>query len=329
MDGAAPGHIYFNTDALPQRDRFPAVREEFARRLLAIDVNTDDPAAFSAVFDIKCTAQLALAYIDTSAGDYVRTSELIRDDLEFLFLTVPLQGPMFISQPSVGDCRTAGQAVILDSTHIGGIHFNGRVHYLTMRIPRSQIASRVAPNTRFPGNPMNKDAAACRLLLSYLSATRHIDWRNAGRAAELHDQHILDLLVLTLGVEGDPRQLAQERGLRAVRRSEILRAIERRSGDAELSAAKVAADFGITPRYVHQLLEDTGLSFTHHVRERRLNRALALLRNPARRRQRITDIAAEAGFTDLSYFNRAFRRRFGASPSDIREQSLRDLSFRQ
>ncbi len=75
---------------------------------------------------------------------------------------------------------------------------------------------------------------------------------------------------------------------------------------------------GVTPRYVHLLLEETGHSFTHHVLERRLEKAVALLRDPRMRRRKIADIAAEAGFTDLSYFNRAFRRKYGATPSDIR-----------
>ena len=29
-------------------------------------------------------------------------------------------------------------------------------------------------------------------------------------------------------------------------------------------------------------------------------------------------MAGEAGFNDLSHFNRAFRRRFGVTPSDVR-----------
>jgi AraC-like DNA-binding protein len=53
--------------------------------------------------------------------------------------------------------------------------------------------------------------------------------------------------------------------------------------------------------------------------ERRLEKAAALLRDPHWRACKIADIAAESGFSDLSYFNRAFRRRFGGTPSDIRE----------
>jgi AraC-like DNA-binding protein len=41
------------------------------------------------------------------------------------------------------------------------------------------------------------------------------------------------------------------------------------------------------------------------------------------RHRKIADIAAEAGFTDLSYFNRAFRRRYGETPSDLRETARR------
>ncbi len=106
---------------------------------------------------------------------------------------------------------------------------------------------------------------------------------------------------------------------RGTRCAAILRVIESRSSDPNLNAITVAEMLGVTPRYVHLLLEDTGKSFTHHVLERRLERAAALLRDPRWRYRKIADIAAEAGFTDLSYFNRAFRRRFGATPSAMRE----------
>ena len=98
----------------------------------------------------------------------------------------------------------------------------------------------------------------------------------------------------------------------------VLREIERRSGDPGLSAVTIAMLLGITPRYVHLVLEETGKSFTHHVLEQRLDKAAALLRDLRSRNRKIADIAAEAGFTDLSYFNRAFRRHFGVTPSDLR-----------
>jgi len=36
-------------------------------------------------------------------------------------------------------------------------------------------------------------------------------------------------------------------------------------------------------------------------------------------------IAFEAGFGDLSYFNRSFRRRYGISPSEVRAEALRSI----
>jgi AraC-like DNA-binding protein len=38
---------------------------------------------------------------------------------------------------------------------------------------------------------------------------------------------------------------------------------------------------------------------------------------------KIGAIASETGFCDLSYFNRAFRRRYGAAPSDVRAEARR------
>jgi AraC-like DNA-binding protein len=112
--------------------------------------------------------------------------------------------------------------------------------------------------------------------------------------------------------------------VRVERRAAILHEIEKRSSDPALSAITVANVLGVTARYVHLLLEETGASFSHHVLDRRLERAASLLRDPQWRDRLIIEIAAEAGFTDISHFNRAFRRKFRATPSVIRKSSGRD-----
>jgi AraC-like DNA-binding protein len=109
--------------------------------------------------------------------------------------------------------------------------------------------------------------------------------------------------------------------VRVERRATILHEIEKRSSDPGLSAITVANQLGITARYVHLLLEETGTSFSHHVLDRRLKKAAALLGDPQWRDRLIIEIAAEAGFTDISHFNRAFRRKFQVTPSVIRKSS--------
>jgi len=59
----------------------------------------------------------------------------------------------------------------------------------------------------------------------------------------------------------------------------------------------IARQLGVTPRYVHSLLEETGKSFRHHVLEHRLEKAAALLRDPCRQSCRIADIAGEVVLT--------------------------------
>jgi AraC-like DNA-binding protein len=110
------------------------------------------------------------------------------------------------------------------------------------------------------------------------------------------------------------RQSVMNRGNR---RAAILRAIENRSGDPNLSAAAVAKLLG----YVYLLVAETGRSFTHHLLERRLEKAALMLRDARWGQRKIADIAVEAGFTDLSYFNRAFRRGFGLTPTQMRDQA--------
>ena len=44
-----------------------------------------------------------------------------------------------------------------------------------------------------------------------------------------------------------------------------------------------------------------------------------MLRDPRYAHLTIAQLAHACGFNDISYFNRAFRRQFGATPTDVRE----------
>ena len=88
--------------------------------------------------------------------------------------------------------------------------------------------------------------------------------------------------------------------------------------DPELSVTAVARVMGISPRYLHRLLETSGASFSERVNELRLQQAFMLL--TAEPLRRISDIALEVGFSDISHFDRLFRSRFGDTPRGVRGQ---------
>ena len=117
--------------------------------------------------------------------------------------------------------------------------------------------------------------------------------------------------------------MANGRGLRAARLAAIKADIIAHLGARDLSLESLAVRQGISPIYVRKLFEGEETSFTEFVLTERLARAHRLLWDPLMAECPISWVAAEAGFGDLSYFNRAFRCRYGATPSDVREQQQR------
>jgi acetamidase/formamidase/AraC-like DNA-binding protein len=102
----------------------------------------------------------------------------------------------------------------------------------------------------------------------------------------------------------------------------LCQTIERKLDDPDLTPARVAETEGISERYLQKLFEGSGSSFTHYLRERRLQRTSAELSNPAEIHHSISEIAYRNGFNDSAHFSRAFRHRFGHSPREFRQQEI-------
>jgi AraC-like DNA-binding protein len=125
-------------------------------------------------------------------------------------------------------------------------------------------------------------------------------------------------MAVALGATGDGASLALGRGVRAARLKAIQGYICENLATQSLSAQSVATKYGLSLRYIHMLFEGEGITFSTFVREQRLLRARTMLRSPPHAGRSISSIAHAVGFGDLSHFNRSFRGRFGASPTEVR-----------
>ena len=187
----------------------------------------------------------------------------------------------------------------------------------SIRLSQHMLSSRLSDVDAAVLRPVRRDNEAMRHLLVYLDAAMG-SLPLAPALRTLMTSHIYDLVALALGSTRDAAEQARQGGLRAARLVAIKRDIENHLGTGDLRLGDVATRQSISPVYVRKLFESEGTSFTAFVSERRLVRAFDMLSGAAHAHLSIGVIAYDVGFGDLSYFNRSFRKRFGATPSDVR-----------
>ena len=316
MDATAPKMLRFSTSDFPPEKRLAAYREIYGRTIIRHDIEPigEQPFRFEATF---CNLPgLGLMSSLISPCRRWRPQHVNGDDF---VLGVGLSGRCIVEQCGRDATLGQGDAVLTSGADPARVIIPAVSRPLSLRIPRAMLAARVAGLDERTSRMIPPSAATQACSPVTLPAMWHSGMAiTQPRLRDIVVAHVHDLVCLILGAEGDARELAEQRGGRAARLSAILQAIARDSGNTRMSALNIAKELGITPRYVHLLLEETGKSFTRHVLERRLDNAVGLLRDPQWRDRKITDVAVAVGFSDLSYFNRTFRRHFGVTPSDVR-----------
>lgn len=81
---------------------------------------------------------------------------------------------------------------------------------------------------------------------------------------------------------------------------------------------KLAQTVGISPAHLQKLFKvETGISPVQFIKQLRLEKAREFLETTF---ARVQQIGFEVGITDQSYFNREFKKKYGITPYQYREQ---------
>jgi AraC-like DNA-binding protein len=294
------------TDDWPERERLAMFRDNVSRDRVLVEPIADAP------FRIHGTLAkfngLSLVSVRRSAirSDFADGSDR---------LMINLGGPALAVQ--------AGREIVLergDAACIAGAETGSFTTLRAGRIATVEFTDGSLGRILGEGVPRRIDGRdpALRLLRGYLNTIWAGDVLSLRSLRPLAMEHIRDLAAVALGATREAEEIANGRGGRAARLPAVKEDILARL-HADLTLSDVAARHDLSPRYLRMLFESEATSFSEFVREERLRRAHRMLLSPRFDHLRISEVAYEVGFNDLSYFNRCFRRRFGCSPGEARE----------
>ena len=246
-------------------------------------------------------------------------SEIRRMVSDDVFVSLQLRGYCVAAQGARTCHLKPGAFAMFDTTDAYRLAYSGddagEWQVLSFRVPRSRLMPLIADPGGFTAVAHQATRGG---IAAMVASTMTTIWRNVEfldePAAQSSETALLTLLGAAAGTttEGEARSETTTAALRAAVNRYLAANVQ-----AGLTAAGVAAHFGISVRKLHGLYERSDQTFAQTVMTLRVEACARDLAAGAGHRT-LTDTATRWGFADLSHMNRVFRARFGCLPSEYR-----------
>jgi AraC-like DNA-binding protein len=313
FDAVKPACFRYSTSAIPERERLP-YWSELCR---VADVQMFSDGLFEAEASLvvlpgvkvgRCWSNIPAYWKRNGAAGFADFALLISHHGRILFS----QGGRDVEVET-------GDAVAIVDGEPASIRYRS-LDDVVVWVPSNGLRPLVPNLEDRSARLIPHQSEALRTLRGYVTGlSESVDLADPSLSKLVAD-HICDLVALAIGPTRDGVEIAKGRGLRAARLQAVKASIIENLGSTELTEAAVAQCQHVTPRYIRMLFADEGTTFSDFVLEQRLLRARRMLTSPTHANRSIGAIALDAGFSDLSHFNRSFKRRFGATPSEVRAE---------
>jgi AraC-like DNA-binding protein len=298
---------------LPEREQFDYWREVICQAFVPLTPGRKTGApGFASTVETRPLAGVNRARIASRAQTTRHgPREVAATDGAYYFVNLHLAGRCRVAAEGSDAVVRPGQFVVLDTTRPYHLDFDADWRMLSYRIPHAALHGGAGAGLRL-GAPIDGSGVG-GVVTSLMRALWRVD--DAVGPAALHDlQH-----AFTAAVQAVVGQAPGDGGAppRETLRTAVLQHVGERLADPSLSVSSVCRALAISPRTLHNLFAGEEQTFAATVRRLRLERSAAVLADPGCTAT-VADVAAAHGFADPTTFARAFRRRYGCAPRDVR-----------
>jgi AraC-like DNA-binding protein len=236
------------------------------------------------------------------------------DDMEHYYAAIQIAGGSTMIQNDQVLQLSVGDVALVDAARPVTYASEDRHQYgqwFCLQLPRRSLVSHLGFEPRY-GSCGRRETQAGRLLYQFVLGAIN-DERSTSTPADAYMRLAVYDLLGALFAPSDSMPVSLHTDKLFARVCSIIKA---RFADPDITPCEVAAEAGISLRYLQKLFTVRGSTCSRYISSLRLDHAACLLERRALMKtgQPLSSIAYACGFRDYTHFSRGFRQRFGYAP---------------
>ena len=260
-----------------------------------------------------------LSRISASAHG-VRVSRLVQHsyDVDSIKCLLQLEGTSSFEQNGKTYAIGPRSWIVYDPTRPYHLNNRSRISQLLLQVPRSNFSSaaieRMSSPHVFSDDPVGVPrviAAFARTTMDEIAAFDDVSGSRVGDT--------LARLATTM-IATDTDETDDESCTLRILRARVKAYIENNLSRSDLDIEEIAQRMGCSRRYIFRAFQAADTTPSQYIWDLRLERTREHLTTGSFSGGSISEIAFACGFSSTAHFSRAFRKRYGMSPSDARRQ---------
>jgi AraC-like DNA-binding protein len=306
--------VKLQIEDLEPTDRLDVLRGRMSAAPVPLELRPLEPLDVRATTRVADFGRVHLLSTEATGAWVCRTARLARDATEPQILISVLERGATSVASHQGTVAVQPGEVVVNSTLVpyavaftGTVRHTFSVSYADLGLPRAVLHAAL-------GRPLGHAhplAPGIGTFLTHLARTPQLPTQYGHALQDPVVSLFRALLATSAGDEFRARgPLAETLGHRAEQY------IRTHYTDPALTPQRVAEVHGISVRYLYRVLSDLGFSPAGLIRDLRLDACARALASPGS--TRISAIAHNHGFVDQAHFTRAFKQRFGCTPTQWR-----------